>query len=54
MRPDLARDLVQLSTEHLTLVASAMSMAILLGVPAGILCCRGMSGCGAGCWGWPA
>ena len=40
MRPDLARDLVQLSTEHLTLVASAMSIAILLGVPAGILLSR--------------
>ena len=40
MRPDLARDLVQLSAEHLILVASAMSIAILLGVPAGILLSR--------------
>jgi osmoprotectant transport system permease protein len=40
MRPDLARDLVQLSAEHLILVASAMSIAILLGVPAGVLLSR--------------
>ena len=37
MRPDLARDLLQLTAEHLVLVASAMLAAILLGVPLGIL-----------------
>jgi len=40
MRSDLARDVVQLSAEHLSLVASAMAMAILLAVPAGILLSR--------------
>ena len=37
MRPDLVRDLIQLTTEHLVLVASAMLVAILVGVPLGIL-----------------
>lgn len=40
MRPGLARDLLQLSIEHLTLVGIAISIAILLGVPTGILLTR--------------
>jgi len=36
MRPDLARDLVQLTGEHLVLVGSAMLAAILIGVPLGV------------------
>jgi osmoprotectant transport system permease protein len=40
MRSDLAQDILQLSGEHLTLVASAMTIAILLGVPLGILLTR--------------
>jgi osmoprotectant transport system permease protein len=40
MRFDLAQDIWQLTAEHLTLVASAMSIAILLGVPLGILLSR--------------
>lgn len=40
MRADLARDILRLATEHLVLVASAMSVAIFLGVPLGILATR--------------
>jgi osmoprotectant transport system permease protein len=40
MRSDLASDIVRLSIEHLTLVGSAMAVAILLGVPLGILLSR--------------
>jgi osmoprotectant transport system permease protein len=40
MRPDLANDLVLLTTEHLVLVASAMALAILIGLPLGILVSR--------------
>jgi osmoprotectant transport system permease protein len=40
MRPDLAADLVQLTTEHLVLVVTAMLAAILLGLPLGILLTR--------------
>jgi osmoprotectant transport system permease protein len=40
MRSDLAHDILQLTGEHLLLVASAMGTAILLGVPAGILLTR--------------
>ncbi|MGP8246815.1 MAG: ABC transporter permease [Bryobacteraceae bacterium] len=40
MRTDLANDLVQLTGEHLALVLSAMGVAILLGLPAGILLTR--------------
>src|ERR1700746_2158636 len=40
MRSDLKNDLLQLSAEHLWLVASAMVLAILIGVPLGILLTR--------------
>jgi osmoprotectant transport system permease protein len=40
MRADLANDIVQLTGEHLVLVLSAMAIAILLGLPAGILLTR--------------
>jgi len=40
MRTDLAQDIVRLTGEHLTLVASAMVIAILLGVPLGIVATR--------------
>jgi osmoprotectant transport system permease protein len=40
MRPDLANDLVLLTTEHLVLVASAMALAMLIGLPLGILVSR--------------
>jgi len=40
MRPDLVHDVVQLTAEHLVLVASSMAVALLLGVPAGILLTR--------------
>ncbi len=40
MRPDLANDVLRLTGEHLVLVASSMAVAILLGVPAGILLTR--------------
>ena len=40
MRQDLANDIVRLSGEHLTLVGSAMAIAILLGLPGGILLSR--------------
>lgn len=40
MRPDLAADLVRLTTEHLVLVASAVIAAVAIGVPLGILLTR--------------
>jgi osmoprotectant transport system permease protein len=40
MRADLASDILRLTTEHLVLVASAMTMAILIGIPGGILLTR--------------
>jgi len=40
MRTDLAHDILRLTGEHLFLVLSAMLVAILLGVPAGILLTR--------------
>jgi len=40
MRPDLANDMLRLSAEHLELVGSAMAIAILLGLPGGILLTR--------------
>jgi osmoprotectant transport system permease protein len=40
MRTDLANNILQLTAEHLFLVLSAMLIAILLGVPAGILLTR--------------
>jgi osmoprotectant transport system permease protein len=40
MREDLASDILRLTAEHLTLVTSAMAIAILLGVPLGILLAR--------------
>jgi len=40
MRPDLANDILRLTGEHLVLVAASMAVALLLGVPAGILLTR--------------
>lgn len=40
MRTDLANDLLQLTGEHLVLVLSSMAVAMVLGVPAGILLTR--------------
>ena len=40
MRPDLVNDLIQLTGEHLVLVLSAMAVAMLIGVPLGILLTR--------------
>lgn len=40
MRSDLARDIVRLTVEHLVLVGSAIGLAILIGVPLGILLTR--------------
>lgn len=40
MRSDLAGDLVKLTAEHLLLVASALAVAVLLGVPLGIVLTR--------------
>jgi osmoprotectant transport system permease protein len=40
MRPDLVNDLVLLTTEHLVLVGSALALAILIGLPLGILVSR--------------
>lgn len=40
MRADLASDILRLSGEHLTLVASAMAIAMLIGIPGGILLSR--------------
>jgi len=40
MRADLFQDIVRLTIEHLTLVSYAMTLAILIGVPLGILLIR--------------
>src|SRR6516162_6777729 len=40
MRSDLTNDLIRLFTEHLSLVGSAMALAILIGVPLGVLLTR--------------
>ena len=40
MRSDLARDILQLTLEHLILVAASVSIAIAIGVPLGILLSR--------------
>ena len=40
MRSDLSRDIVRLTGEHLVLVGSAIALAILIGVPLGILLTR--------------
>lgn len=40
MRSDLAQDILRLTGEHLVLVAISMAVAILLGVPGGILLTR--------------
>ena len=40
MRPDLVNDLIQFTGEHLVLVFSAMAVAMLIGVPLGILLTR--------------
>ncbi len=40
MRPGLTSDIIELTFEHLVLVVSAMSIAIAIGVPAGILLTR--------------
>src|SRR5215470_6017200 len=40
MRSDLINDILRLTGEHLVLVLSAMAMAILLGVPTGIMLTR--------------
>ncbi len=40
MRSDLLNDMLRLTGQHLVLVVSAMAIAILLGVPAGILLTR--------------
>lgn len=40
MRSDLANDILRLTVEHLSLVGSAMLLAILIGVPLGILLTR--------------
>src|SRR6478736_5562914 len=40
MRSDLVNDLLQLTGEHLVLVLSAMAVAMLIGVPLGILLTR--------------
>jgi osmoprotectant transport system permease protein len=40
MRADLASDILRLSGEHLAIVVSAMAVAILIGIPVGILLSR--------------
>src|SRR5580765_875595 len=40
MRSDLASEILQLTAEHLILVVSSMALAILIGVPLGILLAR--------------
>jgi osmoprotectant transport system permease protein len=40
MRADLANDILRLTAQHLALVLSAMTVAILLGIPGGILLTR--------------
>jgi ABC-type proline/glycine betaine transport system permease subunit len=44
MRPDLIPDIVQLTLEHLLLVSIAMTLAIVIAVPLGILITRHASG----------
>jgi len=40
MPPSLTRDIIELTSEHIVLVAISMSIAIAIGVPAGILLTR--------------
>jgi osmoprotectant transport system permease protein len=40
MHPDLARDILRLSAEHLVLIAVATTASVLIGVPLGILLTR--------------
>src|SRR6266568_2691646 len=40
MRPGLANEILELTSEHLTLVLSAMAVAIVLGISSGILLTR--------------
>jgi len=40
MTPDLARDIMDLTVEHLVLVGLSMGIAIALAIPAGILLTR--------------
>ena len=40
MRPDLARDILRLTAEHLLLVAAALALAVAVGVPLGIVLTR--------------
>jgi osmoprotectant transport system permease protein len=40
VRPGLTSDIVELTSEHIVLVVSAMTIAIAMGVPAGILLTR--------------
>lgn len=40
MRPGLTSDIIELTSEHIVLVVSAMAIAIAIGVPAGILLTR--------------
>jgi len=40
MRSDLASEILQLTAEHLILVLSSMALAILIGVPLGIVIAR--------------
>ncbi len=40
MRPGLTSDIIELTLEHIVLVVSAMSIAIAIGVPAGIVLTR--------------
>jgi osmoprotectant transport system permease protein len=40
VRPGLTSDIIELTLEHIVLVVSAMSIAIAIGVPAGILLTR--------------
>src|SRR5579884_1072310 len=40
MPPSLTRDIIELTSEHIVLVAISMSIAIAIGVPAGILVTR--------------
>ncbi len=40
MRPDLARDIARLTGEHLVLVATALAVAMIVGIPLGIWLAR--------------
>jgi osmoprotectant transport system permease protein len=40
MRPSITSDIIELTVEHIVLVASAMAMAIAIAVPAGIFSAR--------------